>query len=57
MSKSDNSPGREANAAEPPGRRSGVVSDKDARKSGRRSTERAGPDGPDAARVGDTFKQ
>lgn len=49
--------GREANAAEPLGARPGLVSDKDAKRTGKESTRRAGPDGPDAKAVGDTFKR
>jgi len=52
-----NTKGRKANAAQELGSRDGVVSDRETDKSGRRSTRRAGPDGPDAAEVGDTFKR
>ena len=51
------SAGREANDAAPLGSRPGLVSDKDTEKSGRESRRRAGPDGPDAKAVGDTFKR
>jgi hypothetical protein len=51
-----NSPGREANEALPAGERPGLVSEKDTRKTGEASRKAAGPDGGDAAEVGDTFK-
>jgi hypothetical protein len=49
--------GREANAAQPLGERPGLVSKAGAERAGKESTRRAGPDGPDAAQVGDTFKK
>ncbi len=49
--------GREANAAQPPGERPGLVSDKATQRTGEESRRRAGPDGPDAAEIGDTFKR
>ena len=59
MSKSDatQSPGRKANAAQPPGSRPGLVSDKAVQRTGEKSRRAAGPDGPDAAVVGETFKK
>lgn len=48
--------GRKANAAEPLGERSGLVSDKGAKRTGDKSRKAAGPDGPDAKAIGDTFK-
>lgn len=53
----DNTPGRKANAAQPLGSRAGLVSDADAKKTGRESTRKAGPDGGDAGVVGQTFKR
>ncbi|MDO9338702.1 MAG: hypothetical protein EON95_08470 [Caulobacteraceae bacterium] len=52
-----NSPGRQTNAAEPPGKTPGLKSDADQAKTGERSRKAAGPDGPDAREVGDTFKK
>lgn len=51
-----NSPGREANEALPLGERSGLVSDKDTKKTGREERRTAGPDGGDSREIGDTFK-
>jgi hypothetical protein len=48
--------GRDKNAAEPLGERKGVMSNKATEKAGDKSTRKAGPDGPSAASVGDTFK-
>jgi hypothetical protein len=55
--KTDQTQGREANAAQPLGDRPGLVSKGETKKTGKESTRRAGPDGPDAAAVGDTFKR
>lgn len=52
-----NSPGRKENAAEPLGERPGLVSKSAAKKTAERERNSAGPDGPDARVVGDTFKQ
>lgn len=52
-----NTPGRARNAAEPLGERPGLESDKTTRKVGREETRTAGPDGPSAKEVGDTFKR
>lgn len=49
--------GREANAAHPPGKRPGLVSEQGTQRTGEQSRRRAGPDGPDAAEIGDTFKR
>jgi hypothetical protein len=48
--------GREENAAAPLGDRPGQVSKADTKKTGEESQRRAGPDGPSAAEVGDTFR-
>jgi hypothetical protein len=53
----DQQDGRKANAAQPPGERPGLVSDKQAKKTGKQETRTAGPDGPDAGAVGETFKK
>jgi hypothetical protein len=51
------SAGRKANAAQPPGQRPGLVSRAGVKRTGEKSRRVAGPDGPDAAEVGDTFKR
>ncbi len=52
------SKGREANAAQPlTNERPGLVSEAGTERTGRESRRRAGPDGPDATEVGDTFKR
>jgi hypothetical protein len=50
------SKGRHANAAEPPGRFTALGGKDDIKKTGSKSRRAAGPDGPDATDVGDTFK-
>ena len=54
MAKSQ-TPGRAENAAQPLGEREGLVSKAGTRRTGKKSREAAGPDGPDARVVGDTF--
>lgn len=49
--------GRKENAAQPLGERAGLVSEEDAERTAERSRRAAGPDGPDARKVGDTFKR
>lgn len=52
------SKGREANAAQPlNNERPGLVSEAGTVRAGKQSRRRAGPDGPEAAEVGDTFKR
>ena len=48
--------GRKQNAAEPLGERPGLVSNAATQRTGEKSRRAAGPDGPDAKAVGDTFK-
>jgi hypothetical protein len=50
------SEGRDRNAAQPPGERKGLVSNKAAQNTGKDSRNKAGPDGGRAERVGRTFK-
>jgi hypothetical protein len=57
MPKAGQSPGRKANAAQPPGERPGLVSNAGTKRTGRKSRVAAGPDGPDAGAIGATFKQ
>lgn len=53
----DQDEGRKANGAEPGGKPDAATPDAAVKKTGQESTRRAGPDGPDARVVGDTFKQ
>jgi hypothetical protein len=50
-------PGREANAAQPLGDRKGLVSDKGTKRTAEKEQRSAGPDGPDAGVIGATFKK
>jgi hypothetical protein len=56
-SNDNNSEGRRRNDAQPLGERSGLVSKAATKRGGERSRRAAGPDGPDAEVVGNTFKQ
>jgi len=51
------SPGRADNAALPPGRRDGLVSERKTREIGKSALTRPGPDGVDPDEIGDTFKR
>ena len=53
----DQSKGRDANAATPVDKSTPDASKAAAEKTGKESTRRAGPDGPDAREIGDTFKK
>ena len=53
----NNSDGRKANAAQPLGERRGTDSKAATRKTAKAEQNSAGPDGPSAAVVGDTFKR
>ena len=53
----DQTEGREANQALPLGERGGGDTEKKVKAQGRRERRMAGPDGPDAEAVGDTFKR
>lgn len=59
MSPNDKTPdnGRKANAAQPGGKPDASTSDAAVKQTGRESTRRAGPDGPHAKAIGDTFKR
>lgn len=50
------SKGREDNGAEPGGKPGADVSDAAVKRVGRQSQKKAGPDGPDAREIGNTFK-
>jgi hypothetical protein len=52
-----NTKGRKANAAQPLGERRGLVSKTATQRTGEAERRSAGPDGADAAAVGDTFKR
>lgn len=51
------SEGRKDNAAQPLGKQPGLASDKEVIHNGEKSRHAAGPDGPDATVIGDTFKK
>ena len=53
----DQSEGRKSNAAMPLGRREGGDTEQKLRATGEREKKSAGPDGPDARSVGETFKR
>jgi len=57
MGKQKQSEGRERNAAIPGGKPDADTPDDAVRRVGRESRRRAGPDGPDAREIGDTFKK
>jgi hypothetical protein len=57
MAKQPNTDGREANEAEPLGDFTALGGEKSVKKTGEKSRESAGPDGPDGAAIGDTFKK
>ena len=52
-----NSKGREANSAQPLGERQGTASKGATQRAGEKEKRSAGPDGPSAKAVGDTFKR
>ena len=49
--------GRKANGAMPGGKPDQTTPSADVKRTGEASRTKAGPDGPDAAEVGDTFKR
>lgn len=57
MQEGKQSKGRERNAATPGGKPEADIPDEAVLRVGRESRRRAGPDGPDAREVGDTFKK
>jgi hypothetical protein len=56
MSKQPNTDGRKGNEAEPLGDFTALGGRDSVQRTGEASRRRAGPDGPDATEVGDTFK-
>lgn len=57
MSDRRQSEGREDNGAIPAGRPDASTPEKKVRETGKKAQASAGPDGPDATEVGDTFKR
>ncbi len=51
------SEGRRKNGATPGGKPEAATSEADVRRTGKAETRSAGPDGPDATEIGDTFKK
>ena len=49
--------GREKNGADPAGKPDVLTSDEAVKNIGRAARQSAGPDGPDATEIGDTFKK
>lgn len=57
MTDRNQSEGREKNGAAPGGKPDQSTSRRDVEKTGERARRAAGPDGPDAGVVGETFKK
>lgn len=57
MTDKDQTQGREDNGAIPGGKPDAATADRDVKRTGERERLSAGPDGPDATEVGDTFKR
>jgi len=57
MADQPNTEGRRANDAEPLGEATALGGKDKIQKTGERERKSAGPDGPDATEIGDTFKQ
>ena len=57
MTDKDQTDGRTANGAAPGGKPDQSTSSRDVEKTGKHETKSAGPDGPDASEVGETFKK
>jgi hypothetical protein len=57
MTDQPNTEGRRANAAEPLGESTALGGKDKVQRTGERERKSAGPDGPDATVVGDTFKR
>ena len=56
MTDRNQSEGREKNGAHPAGKPDASTSDAAVKRTGERARQAAGPDGPDAGEVGETFK-
>ena len=57
MSDKNQTDGRKANGAAPGGKPDQSTSSADVKKTGERARQAAGPDGPDAGVIGETFKK
>ena len=57
MSDENQTEGRKSNGAIPLGRPDASTSEAAVKRTGERARQSAGPDGPDAAEIGDTFKK
>lgn len=57
MTDKDQTDGRKANGASPGGKPDPATSDAAVKRTGERSRVAAGPDGPDAGVIGETFKK
>ena len=57
MTDRDQTEGREKNGAAPGGKPDQSTSTDEVKKTGERGRTSAGPDGPDASEVGETFKK
>ena len=57
MTDKDQTEGRKANGAAPGGKPDQSTSSADVKRTGERERQSAGPDGPDASEVGETFKK
>jgi hypothetical protein len=57
MAQEPNTDGRKKNEAEPLGDFTALGGKEAVEKTGEESRKRAGPDGPDAKEIGDTFKR
>jgi hypothetical protein len=56
MTQANNTPGRSDNEAEDLGEFTALGGERSIQKTGEKSRTQAGPDGPDATEVGNTFK-
>ncbi|WGM32853.1 hypothetical protein [Brevundimonas sp. NIBR11] len=57
MTDRDQTEGREKNGAHPAGKPDASTSSAEVKKTGERARQAAGPDGPDAGVIGETFKK
>lgn len=57
MTERQQTDGRKDNGASPGGKPDATTSDADVKRVGEASRRKAGPDGPDASEIGETFKR
>ncbi|MGQ3040977.1 MAG: hypothetical protein ACT6SD_01245 [Brevundimonas sp.] len=57
MTEREQTDGRKDNGASPGGKPDATTSDADVKRVGEASRRKAGPDGPDASEIGETFKR